>query len=252
MKGLEKILRGIIKYQITDKVRVKLNPQNIIEYPTPNFLFISCIDNRVLPSQFTKIDCGDAYIVRNAGNLFPPRDAITFNTVTAEAGAIEVACHLNNVRHIFVCGHSDCKAMNLLFSLKNQCHTHAGTPLQMWLKKYGVASVRKFDQLDSKFVGPLTFQGRFSQLNFQVNIDPENKFPIEDKLSQVNCLQQLQHIATFPILHDKLSKNQIRLHAIWIDVRTGNVFIFSRDEKQFVEITDRNYLQLVRECFPVD
>ncbi|CAI9728318.1 beta carbonic anhydrase 1-like [Octopus vulgaris] len=177
MKGLEKILRGIIKYQLTDKVRMKLSPQNIIEYPT---------------------------------------------------------------------------AMSLLFSLKNQCHTHSGTPLQMWLKKYGVASVRKFDQLDSKFVGPLTFQGRFSQLNFQVNIDPENKFPIEDKLSQVNCLQQLQNIATFPILHEKLSKNQIRLHAIWIDVRTGNVSIFSRDEKQFVEITERNYLQLVRECFPVD
>ncbi|GAB1600997.1 beta carbonic anhydrase 1-like [Argonauta hians] len=252
MKGLEKVLKGILKYKATDKIRAKLNSQNVIEYSSPNFLFISCIDSRITPTKLVNLDIGSSFVLRNAGNLFPCGDAITPENVTAEGGALEVTCVMNSIRHIFVLGHSDCKAMNLLYSMKSECDSHCGTPLQMWLKKYGTPTIRKFEQLDSKHVGPLTFQGRFSQLNFQMNVDPENKFPIEDKLSQVNCLQQLQNVATFPFLHEKLSKNQLRLHALWADVHTGNVYIFSRAEKQFVEITEQNYVQLLRECFPVD
>lgn len=39
---------------------------------------------------------------------------------SCEPAGLELACILNNIRHIIVCGHSDCKAMNLLYQLKSK------------------------------------------------------------------------------------------------------------------------------------
>lgn len=38
---------------------------------------------------------------------------------SCEPAALELGCIVNNIRHIIVCGHSDCKAMNLLYKLKS-------------------------------------------------------------------------------------------------------------------------------------
>ena len=38
---------------------------------------------------------------------------------TNEPAALELSCVINDVRHIIVCGHSDCKAINLLYQLQD-------------------------------------------------------------------------------------------------------------------------------------
>lgn len=37
-----------------------------------------------------------------------------------EPAALELGCVVNDIRHIIVCGHSDCKAINLLYSLQDE------------------------------------------------------------------------------------------------------------------------------------
>jgi carbonic anhydrase len=37
-----------------------------------------------------------------------------------EPAALELGCVVNDIRHIIVCGHSDCKAMNLLHALRDE------------------------------------------------------------------------------------------------------------------------------------
>ena len=66
------------------------------------------------------------FVVRNAGNLVPHSSLVSPTSVATEPGVLELACSINSVEHVVVCGHSDCKAMNLLHSL----HTSdtAGTP----------------------------------------------------------------------------------------------------------------------------
>lgn len=39
---------------------------------------------------------------------------------SCEPAALELGCIINDIRHIIVCGHSDCKAMNLLYKLKSK------------------------------------------------------------------------------------------------------------------------------------
>lgn len=70
----------------------------------------SCMDSRVVVSQYTKSDLGDNYIIKNAGNFVPyPEDLEKQANITSAAGALELTCVRNNIKHVVVAGHSDCK-----------------------------------------------------------------------------------------------------------------------------------------------
>lgn len=47
--------------------------------------------------------------VRNAGNLVPHSKLYGIDSATTEPAALELGCIVNNVKHMVVCGHSDCK-----------------------------------------------------------------------------------------------------------------------------------------------
>ena len=60
-------------------------------------------------SRMLQTDIGDVFFVRNAGNLVPDNNSLSFNAITTEAGAVELGCVINDIPHVLVCGHSDCK-----------------------------------------------------------------------------------------------------------------------------------------------
>lgn len=60
------------------------------------------------------------FSVRNAGNVIPHSQYFADEMTSCEPAAMELGCILNDIRHIIVCGHSDCKAMNLLYKLKSK------------------------------------------------------------------------------------------------------------------------------------
>lgn len=57
--------------------------------------------------------------VRNAGNIIPHAQHFQDEYFSCEPAGLELGCVVNDIRHIIVCGHSDCKAMNLLYSLRD-------------------------------------------------------------------------------------------------------------------------------------
>lgn len=46
-----------------------------------------------------------------------------------------------------------------------------------------------------------------------------------------------------------LSRRQVYLHAMWFDIYTGNVFLFSRKEKRFVNIDVNSAEELLAEVY---
>jgi len=62
---------------------------------------------------------------------------------------------------------------------------------------------------------------------------------------QVNTLQQLQNIASYPFLREKLESNKLHLHALWFDIHAGNFHMFSQSQRCFLHVTDEHYDQLV-------
>jgi len=47
--------------------------------------------------------------VRNAGNVIPHSQHFLDEATTTEPAALELGCIVNDIKHVIVCGHSDCK-----------------------------------------------------------------------------------------------------------------------------------------------
>lgn len=89
---------------------------------------------------------------------------------------------------ITVFGHSDCKAMNLLHSIRNDIDTPSKSPLEQWLKTHARGTVEQFKKLESAgdYTRKLTFaSAQQSDGGFEAFIDPNNEYKHSDKLSQV-------------------------------------------------------------------
>lgn len=122
--------------------------------------------------------------------------------------------------------------------------------MRAWLFAHALSSLDKFQQLEiSGFSKPLLFQAETPLRKFVAYIDPENMFSIEDKLSQINTLQQLQNIASYGFLRKRLEKYELHIHALWFDIFTGDIYYFSRAAKTFVPIDEGNIDKLLDEIY---
>lgn len=63
-----------------------------------------------------------------------------------------------------------------------------GTPLTLWLKKHGLHTVEKYQQLlkTPNGTGPIEFQGETPAKKFKAYIDVDNELSPVDKMSQVS------------------------------------------------------------------
>jgi len=78
----------------------------------PEYLFITCADSRVLPDLILGTEPGDLFIARSIGNVVP----VASQDVDGVTATIEYAVQALRVRHVIICGHSDCGAMKAALS----------------------------------------------------------------------------------------------------------------------------------------
>ncbi|XP_026821086.1 beta carbonic anhydrase 1-like [Rhopalosiphum maidis] len=249
---MDRIFWGIMKYRQTNRAKMVEQFVQVKNKPEPKALFFTCMDSRMLPARFTESNVGDMFIVRNAGNLIPHSQHFLDEYTTCEPAALELGVIHNDIRHVIVCGHSDCKAMNLLHLLKDMEYSsivnRRMSPLRAWLCTHAMSSLEKYQQLEgSSFDIPLIFQAETPLRRICAYIDPGNKFSVIDKLSQINTLQQIQNIASYDFLKKRLETYDLHIHALWFDIYTGYIHYFSRQSKQFVEINEKNVDRLVEE-----
>ncbi|KAI9173923.1 hypothetical protein LWI28_008961 [Acer negundo] len=80
----------------------------------PKFLVFACSDSRVCPSHVLDFQAGEAFIVRNIGNMVPAFNQLRYSGVGA---TIEFAFVNLKVENILVIGHSHCGGIERLMSL---------------------------------------------------------------------------------------------------------------------------------------
>ena len=211
---MHKLIMGIVDF------RERLLPQyaerfrDLAQGQSPDTLFITCSDSRVVPDLLVSTDPGDLFVMRNVGNLVPPATVEGASTGDlSEASAIEYATLVLKVHSIVVCGHSECGAMKAAL---------ARTPsdnmpnLTKWLHHCASAVFR---------------------LEQEGSLDP--RLPPHDQLAQLNVLVQLEHLATYPILRERIAAGEMRLSGWWFDIAKGEMHVYRRETRQF-EIIDRN------------
>jgi carbonic anhydrase len=218
---MKKLLRGIVDFRRNVRPKVKETFAHLALGQRPDTLMVACSDSRVVPNLFASSDPGDLFVVRNVGNLIPPCDAHgRASTDKAEGAAIEFALTNLPVTDVVICGHSECGAMKAL----NLGRTHVDAPaLRSWLR-HGEDSVRRRAQY------PTLDQGLADY----------------DFLSQVNVLEQLQHVRTYPVVRERIARGDLRLHGWWFDIREANVYEYEESEGRFRLIDEEHAQELLR------
>lgn len=217
---MRKLIRGIVEYRKRTRPAYRKRFARLALGQKPDALLIACSDSRVVPNLFASTEPGDLFVVRNVGNLIPPFGGRDGRHYPSEGAALEFAALILRVKDIIVCGHSSCGAMGaLLDGLQAKTAVH----LKGWLGHARPAVER-----------------------LRAGIRMKADLPQDDQLSQINVLEQIAHIRSYPAIARLVKAGKLRLHAWWFDIRAAEVLHFKPGENRFVVIDEREAARLAR------
>ncbi|MFC9424764.1 carbonic anhydrase [Streptomyces sp. NPDC056987] len=180
-------MKSLIDHARSFSVRVAERPDEFRELAagqSPEALFITCSDSRVIPSLITGARPGELFELRTAGNIVPRYDE---GRPSGEAATIEYALRVLGVRDIVVCGHSHCGAVGALVR---------GDDLS------AVPAVRGWLDLGG---GELPSEQGLAHC------------------VQHHAAAQLDTLRGYPAVRERLADGQLSLHAWYYEVDTGAV-----------------------------
>tara|TARA_R110000868_G_scaffold391396_1_gene661366 strand:- start:10754 stop:11410 length:657 start_codon:yes stop_codon:yes gene_type:complete len=204
---VEKIIKGVLNF------RKNVYPENkdlfgsLADGQNPDVLFITCSDSRIDPNMLTGSDPGDLFICRNAGNIIPPHS----NETGGMTATIEYAVALLGVRHIIICGHTDCGAIkgaldvNALNGLPHvkEWLGHCRSAMEIVRERHNIP----YDQC----------------------IDAEHMAEAIEE----NVLQQVQHIRTHPAVAAKLATGKLHIHGWIYNIKKGGIRCCQHNDNSF-------------------
>ena len=204
---MENLLKGIVEFRQKDFEEHKELFGKISEGQEPHTLFIGCSDSRLVPNLITKTLPGEIFVVRNVANIVP-----VYTTAGNYAGitsAIEFAVNKLNVENVVVCGHSNCGGCAALFQpeeyLRDLPHT------RKWLE--------------------LAHPVRDKVLKLLP--DPKDIVAREWLTEQMNIVEQLEHLLTYPFIREKYFNGLLKLIGWHYIIETGEIFNYNQNNGYF-------------------
>ena len=174
---------------------------HLAEGQSPDVLFITCSDSRVVPALITGARPGELFELRTAGNVVPPH---SFEHPTSEAATIEYAVEVLGVKEIVVCGHSHCGA---------------------------VGAVVRGDDLAAV---PAVRDGLARAADEPACSDPAD--PTVAEAVQNHALTQVLRLRSYPCIERRLAEGRLGLHAWFYEVHTGIVREHRADTDSFEKL----------------
>jgi len=176
----------------------------LAEGQRPECLFLTCADSRVVPDLILQTQPGDLFICRNAGNVIP-REGEPAGGVSA---TIEYGVEVLRVRHLIVCGHSDCGVIRALM---------APDALE------GLPSVRDWLQHVEpawEYVDELERHG--------------GELTRHTALSHANVLAQLDNLRTHAFVQQAMAEGRLALVGWYYDILTGRIEQYVEKQRRFM------------------
>lgn len=216
-----KLVKGVVNFHQNVLPGLRAQFAQLAQGQTPDVLMVACSDSRVVPNLFASTDPGDLFVVRNPGNFVPPAKADR-PSGDSEAAAVEMALEGLKVGDIIVCGHSGCAGMAALLN-----DSGSAPNLKLW--------IRHGDDAKRQLADGVTFDAALSP---------------QDQLSQLNVINQIENLKTYPQVAERLAAGSLRLHGWWFDIATGNVFAFEPDAQKFVIIDQTEGARILQRLNP--
>lgn len=173
---------------------------------SPEVLFITCADSRVVPDLILQSEPGDLFLCRNAGNVVPPGGQMAGGV----SATIEYAVEVLKVKHVIICGHSDCGAA-----------------------KAALDPTRGLEKL------PLTAQWLHfieSAWNYMPPNIPEDESERHTALIHANVIAQLHHLKSHPEIEKGLQNKTLQVHGWYYDILTGDLEAYDESQKRFIPL----------------
>lgn len=180
------------------------------EEQTPHTLFITCADSRIDPIAITSSSTGEIFVARNIGNLVPAYGEM----LGGVSAVIEFAVSSLGVKHIVICGHTHCGAMQALI---DPASVEKLPTVRTWLRN-AHAALSVAETVHQRSAGA----------------------SLEDSLMAVlteqNVLLQMQHLKTHPSVARGLAKNELSISGWIYSIGTGEVRIAEDGQRTFLPV----------------
>lgn len=205
---MDKLIEGALRFQNEVYPRERQLYERLAEGQSPHSLLITCSDSRLVPSVLLQAKPGELFVCRNAGNIVPPHGYPSGGV----SATIEYAVRVLKVRHIIVCGHSDCGAMKAVLHPE----TVAGLPaVADWI----------------------TYAERARAVALEVAGEAAADDLIE-RVIRENVLAQLNHLRTLPYVAAKVAGGALQLHGWTFDIRRGRFWVWQGEKRRWRELEE--------------
>lgn len=178
----------------------------LAEGQAPETLFITCADSRIVPDLILQTQPGDLFICRNAGNVIP-RAGEPAGGVSA---TIEYAVEVLRVRHLIVCGHSDCGVIRALMNPDRLAGLDA---VKDWLQHVEPAW----------------------QYVAEVERNAE-ELTRHTALTHANVLVQLDNLRTHSYILRVIAEKRLQIHGWYYDILSGRIEQFDEELGKFTAL----------------
>ncbi|HEY1745020.1 MAG TPA: carbonic anhydrase [Granulicella sp.] len=202
---LEQLKNGVRRFRTeVYPGQADLHARAAIEAQRPHTLFIACADSRVDPIEITQSGMGEVFVTRNIGNLVPAYGEM----LGGVSAVIEFAVKSLRVKHIVVCGHTDCGAMKALLQPDS---TKDMPTVTSWLTN-ARAALSVAETLHTK---------------------SEWRRELLSVLTEENVLLQLQHLKTHPSVAGAMAMGELTVSGWLYDIGKGQVYIAEDGQRKF-------------------
>ncbi|MCO5548040.1 hypothetical protein L7F22_001496 [Adiantum nelumboides] len=187
---LDQLKTGYLKFKenyMKDQKLVKA----LAEGQAPPYMIVACCDSRVDPCTVLSLAPGEAFVMRNIGNMVPPYSG---NSCSSAASAIEYAVLHLKVKHLVVMGHSRCGAVKALMGIEDDGSNRFSEFIEDWVLISKGAS-KKVKGLHQN----VAFQDQCTSCEKEVA-----------NYSLWNCL-------SYPFVREKMASGDLTLHGAYYD-----------------------------------
>jgi len=205
---MKKLIEGVLHFQSRVYPQHRELYHELAAGQSPRWLLITCSDSRVVPSLLAQAGPGELFICRNAGNIVPPHGEHSGGV----SATIEYAVQVLGVKHIIVCGHSDCGAMKAVLYPDRVGHFPA---VARWIEHAARARA--------------------------VVLEIAGGRPEEELLANLtgeNVLAQLDNLRTLPCVAAKLKAGNLQIHGWLYDIRSGRFRVWDDAQARWRPIED--------------
>jgi carbonic anhydrase len=172
----------------------------------PHTLVVACADSRVDVETITNSGPGEVFITRNIGNMVPAYGEM----LGGVSAVIEYAVSALGVKHVVICGHSDCGAMKALLHPEA---TESMPTVKSWLNN-GRAALSVAESLQAE--------------------DGRDLMPV---LTEQNVLMQLAHLKTHPSVAGAMARGDLTVSGWVYDIGSGEVSIAEDESRAFHHVS---------------